>query len=822
MTVELVSGWVDDDRVYVVERSGDDTRIRSIRARWSMFFNALDQEDRQTLQRMPEVVGLEQVDGYTRIDFKNRWTRKDVRFRIESNNRGSLAGRGPAFELLEADVNPLRRMLSDNPNLVVSANPRLGWFDIETDSRKRFSDAREGRARVLSWALVDHRGQSFSAVLEADTDAAEKALIENFLSTARDVDVLLAWNGDGFDFPVLAKRGDKLGVMPQGRYPMWNRWCWLDHLAVYAKYNMHSHESGAEKASFKLQDVAMNVLGQGKDDFDASKTWEAWAAGGAERQRMHAYNIQDTALLPRIEARTGYVALHLAVCAITRCFPDSNSLMASQQGDGFLLSLGAQHGYRWPTKADRPALERYEGAYVMEPTRLGAIDDVHVADFASLYPSIMRSWNMSPDTLLYPADRDPPQGSSKLPFDHATARFRNDRRGMLPLALDELVTKRGEYNAAMKAAPTGSPQWDHYKRLISAFKIVANSFYGIVGSAYTRFFSRPVAEGVTKTGAWLIKRVALEAKTAGLDPFYGDTDSIFVAGDRARFGALVEELNARWEPMLSGFGCQRCFIDLDFEKSFRRLILVSAKRYAAAYSVFKGDAVGPDMKPEVKGLEYKRGDTVRLAREMQREAIGMLLGDEIPPADEMMEFLVQWRERVLRGELVLDDIVLSQGVKDLGEYKARYTSKVCTGRIGKQRCGNEFLSTEVVGATPEICKRCRSVRKLASPPLHVRVALLLKERGDEVREGTRIEYVVVAGNGERLEGIPARDPGALERVDREHYWDAKICPPTARILECVYPGRPWQETPSQRRRREAAEMRPRYGADNGPLFAAVD
>jgi DNA polymerase elongation subunit (family B) len=826
MSVELVSGWADGDTVYVVERSGDDTRIRALPAKWSAFVENLEDDDRRHLQRMKEVRGLQVVGNQTRIDFRDRYARKNVCWQLKelSDSNYRVTGRR-RNQPLEADVNPLRRLLSDFPALTVSATPRLAWFDLETDSRKTFNEAREGKSRILSWALVDHRGAEFHSYLENESDAAEKHLIEELLIAARESDVMIAWNGDGFDFPVLEARAMKLRVLPNGRHPLWHRWCWLDHLEVYKKYNQHAHESGDEKSSFKLDDVAHNVLGTGKDPFDSRRTYEAWAAGGDELARLLRYNRKDAKLLPEIEAKTGYIALHLAASHITRCFPDTASLMASQQGDGFLLSLGAQHGHRWPSKIERDYEAAYEGAYVMEPTRLGIVDNVHVADFASLYPSIMRTWNMSPDTLLASQPANASFAHCRLPTARASC-FRLDRRGMLPLALDQLVAKRSEYTKRAENAEPMSDEFEHYKRLSQAFKVVANSFYGIVGSAFTRFFCREVAEGVTQTGAWLIKANVVErARTAGLDPFYGDTDSVFVSGDSAAFAEVVRQLNAEWPALTRQLGCDRSLISLEFEKSFRRLVIVSAKRYAGVFSVYKGKPVADGRKPEVKGLEYKRGDSVKLAREMQRELIWMLLGDRegavVPPVDDLVAWVERWRNRVLHEPLALADIVLSQSVRALSEYKERYTSRTCggAGRAKSKKCGFDYGGTDRDGDAPDSCPRCGTIRKIAAPQAHVRVAKVLAERGEEIRDGTRVEYLIVASNGERLEAVPAHDAGALESIDRDYYWSSRIYPPCSRVLEAAFPTVTWVETSAQKKLRLKTEaIGANRGVDGLPLF----
>lgn len=792
-----------------------------MRAKWSAFFTGLDDADRLTLQRAREVIGLSVSGKYTRVDFKDRWARKDVCWKLGQAIEGMRAAGAVDAAVLEADVNPLRRFMSDHGTVNVSATPRCAWFDLETDSRCSFVGAvEEGKARILCWSmatLVDGQAQIVaSSMLQADTDDAERALLADFLVACRDYDVLLAWSGDGFDFPVLALRAEKLRVKVAGMRPLWNRWCFLDCMEVFKKYHAHVHESGEEKTSFKLNSIAQAVLGEGKKEFSASRTWDAWAAGGEERRKLLEYNEQDTILMPKIEGKTGYVALHVAVCSVTRCFPDSRSLMASQQGDGFLLRLGDIHGHRWPTKKGVDNPEQYAGAFVMEPSRLGIIENVHVADFAALYPSIMRSWNISPETALYPKQLDPPEGSCRLPYTD-NLRFSKAQRGMFPRALDDLVAKRAEYSKRQDAAEPGSDEWERFKRLSGAYKIVANSFYGIMGSPYARFFSSFAAEAVTQTGAWLIKRVATASKDAGLDAFYGDTDSCFVSGDAERFGGVVRTLNESWQPIMRELGCGECHIKLEFEKSFKRIVLVSAKRYIGRFTIYKGKQVA-GQKIEVKGLEYKRGDTMRLARAMQKELIDLLLADDVPTIEKVREFVEGWKARVLTGELTVDEIVLSQSVKGLDEYAERYTTATCSA--GKKKCTANFGSTAVTKDAPAKCPRCGTVRNKQSPPVHVRIARVLEARGEEIRAGTRIEYLIVSDEGQKIDAVPARDEGALAKINRHYYWNARIYPPTARVLESAFPKESWVETTREKKQRRKLEAIERNkGFEGLPLFS---
>ncbi len=784
---KIVNAWDTGREVKLVVRTPEGgSVIRTMRAPWDFFLRGADDHDRRALLGSRDVVGVRIEGDYTRVQCLSRWARRNL---IQSLN-----DQGVVDSIREGDVSPVKRILADHGSLEIDPAPRLGWFDLETDSRQSFADQRAGKARILAWAARVPIGAGpettiQSMILGANDDGAEQDLIAGLFRNLRDCDVALAWNGGSFDFDVLKNRAKTLGVEVE-----WNRWCWLDHMQVYKKYNMHSHESGDEKSSFKLDDVAKVQCGTGKLDFDASKTWDEWSKGGEARAQLRRYNIHDTELLPAIEAKTGYVALHLAVSHICRVPPDTWSLHATAQGDGFLLRLGTLEGYRWPTRDQFGPnhLDPYAGAYVMHPTRVGVVDEVHVVDFASLYPSIMRTFNMSPETLIELGTEDDRNRGIKLPS--MPTWFRRDRRGLLPIALDRLTAARSEYSKQQDQHEPGSPAWESLKRLSQGHKIVNNSFYGIVGSPYSRFFSRAVAEGVTKTGEWLIRHVMAEETARGATPFYGDTDSCFCVGDRVAVQGMTDHVNREWPSLLAPFGVERSYIKLEFEKTFRRLLMVSAKRYAATFSVYKGREVAQGTKPEVRGLEYKRGDAIKLARTMQLEIVKLILGawPGMPEPAAVETWIEGWRERILTGALALDDVVISQSIdRPLDQYGTAFTTDKCTGA----GCGYGF--GDRLGTGQDRCPRCSQERRRATAPAHVRVARDLAARGLDVQPGTRVRYLFV---GEDHQPIDADQPGALDRVSRPHYWTNRVWPPTERVLEACWPNREWRQAKVVNRR----------------------
>src|SRR5262249_36159000 len=146
-----------------------------------------------------------------------------------------------------------------------------------------------------------------------------------------------------------------------------------------------------------------------------------------------------------------------------------------------------------------------------------------------------------------------------------------------------------------------------------------------------------------------------------------------------------------------------------YEKAFRVMVSVGKKRYAARWWHFKGKDADADGEPEIKGLEYKRGDSARLGRRLQEEVVKMLLTGEAQQA-EVVAVVERYRDHLMRGELAREDVVLSKRLsKSLRDYAIR-----------QKKDGTDARS---------------------SP--HVEVARALEKLGRDVGQGVRIEYVVV-------------------------------------------------------------------------------
>lgn len=674
----------------------------------------------------------------------------------------------------EGSVSAIRRHLADRD--IEVARPRRCFLDIETDSRQTPLQASQGNARVLCWSVVDGETmESTSGMLDEDTDSDERRVLRELWAALGPYDQVAAWYGDGFDFPAIKHRSRELRVRA---WKDTKRWLWLDHLVLFAKMNTAAAESGDEKQSMALQAIAMQVLKEGKDDFDASKTWEVWAAGGAERERLGRYCEKDTRLLLAIEEKTGFIEVLQTLCDVCGIFPDSRAINAAAQVETMLLRLARKRGYHFPTHFVEQEAEAFRGAFVMQPTESGVVRDVHVADFSTLYPSIILSWNMSPETkaqpdakMLWWLNRPPyhqntPRPVVARPDNVAEAaitdqRFVTDAPGVLSFAVGEMLQLRSKWKSAKESATPGTPEAKEADRRSTAYKIAANACYGVVGSKMCSLFDRDVAESVSQSARWLIEETIKAAEARGMKVIYGDTDSLFVQGCTAdEMRQFVSWANAElYPPLLEGRGCKTNHIELDYEKEFDRIVFVTAKRYAGMYKHFKGKPATAESKPEIKGLEYKRGDSARIARRMQERIVNLLVGYKQDASEDPADFepiITERKASILEGDLPLGDVIISQRLsKSLREYKR---SKKKDGTWARQQP-------------------------------HIEMARLLQERGEDVGEGVAVAYYCVDGGNSPKDYKPAADYD--DDVDRFELWDALCWPPSARLLAAAFPGHDW-------------------------------
>ncbi|MGH8322629.1 MAG: DNA polymerase II, partial [Steroidobacteraceae bacterium] len=452
----------------------------------------------------------------------------------------------------------------------------------------------------------------------------EAAALEAFCMriTAIDPDVLTGWNVIDFDLTVLEKIATRLRQpFRLGRDPGAMRlrkaagYFGSGQAAIPGRLVLDGIDllRGAfvRMDDYSLDAVAHRVLGEGK------------AVAGDVRDRIgeithnYEHDLPAFALYARTDARLAFeisqrldlVRLAFARSQLTGMTPDRVAASIASFDFLYLAELERQGVVAPTVRADDSRVHAaQQGGHVLEP-RTGLHTNVWVFDFKSLYPSIIRTFNIDP--LSYVANPAQMPDLIRVPG----GAFQRSP-GILPRMLDELFPRR---EAAKQAGDEVAS---------NAIKILMNSFYGVLGTPACRFFNPALANSITGTGRELLLWSKRWFEAAGFEVLYGDTDSLFVhsrAGDpqaaRAQAQRLAVALNDELVRHIAAHWGVRSRLELEFEKLYLLLFLPRArhstrgasKRYAGLLHGAGADSV------EFVGMEVVRRDWTELAKQVQRE-----------------------------------------------------------------------------------------------------------------------------------------------------------------------------------------------------------
>jgi len=506
----------------------------------------------------------------------------------------------------------------------VRIEPRVLSFDIETDSKgERLLAISLYAPEVDEVLIVDssERLMPERAVRCAD----EAAALERFCARVAEIDpdVLTGWNVVDFDLAVLEKIAARLrrpfqlgrdsgpmrlrkaeGYFGSGQASIPGRLV-LDGIDLLRGAFVRMDD-------YSLDAVARKVLGEGK------------AVSGDVRDRIgeivhnYKHDLPAFALYARTDARLAYeiprrlnlVRLAFARSQLTGMTPDRVAASIASFDFLYLTELERRKVVAPTVRSDDSRVHAAQlGGHVLEP-RAGLHTNVWVFDFKSLYPSIIRTFNIDP--LSYVARPEPGEDLIRVPdgaFRRAPA--------ILPSMLDELFPRR---EAAKKA---GDDVASH------AIKILMNSFYGVLGTPACRFFNPALANSITGTGREMLLWSKRWFESAGFEVLYGDTDSLFVRSRSsdpeaacAEAQRLVVALNEELVRYISEQWRVRSRLELEFEKLYLKLFLPHArhstrgasKRYAGLVHGRAGTG-----NVEFVGMEVVRRDWTELAKQVQRE-----------------------------------------------------------------------------------------------------------------------------------------------------------------------------------------------------------
>ena len=458
---------------------------------------------------------------------------------------------------------------------------KLYVLDIETTAEQGTIDAQAAREEILLITIQDYASKSiltwgtrsFTEQIENHTYIEcenEAELLLSFLNFWENnyPDVVTGWNVFGFDIPYIINRIAKnFGEKEATRLSIWKKLSTreftlngreeiehqiygitvLDYLQLFKKFAFISVEN------YRLNTVAEEVLKENKLDHDEYETFKDFYTQNFSL--FVKYNVQDCILITKFEKKLCLIKLAFTLAYQAKVNPE-DVYYQGRMWDGIIYNYLRRQGIVIPSKKEViEKTEKFKGAHVKEP-QVGKFKYVCSLDLASLYPSLIRTYNISPETLVnernnYVSIEGIAEGNFQIKSEHSEyaicpngSMYRKEKQGFLPTIMEKMFNERTVYKKKMLQAQSLYEQnpseeleekISMYKIYQHALKICLNSAFGSLGNAYFRFYDIRNAEAITYSGQVVIKWIEKKlnvylnnvAGTKNVDMILGaDTDSV--------------------------------------------------------------------------------------------------------------------------------------------------------------------------------------------------------------------------------------------------------------------------------------------------------
>ncbi len=609
--------------------------------------------------------------------------------------------------------------------------PRILAFDIETYSRNI------GQDPIL---MIAFYGDNFEKVItwkkskNAEVVNDEKQLLEKFKEIIEEYhpDIITGYFSDGFDFPYIKARADlhkiklDLGLdyselkFSKGRN-ITAQINGITHLDIF-KFIRKVIARSLDTESYKLDNVASELLNERKLEVNLDNLARDWDKGDFDR--YCEYNLHDARLTFKLAEKMMPNIIEL-IKIVGMPIYAVNRMSFSQLVESYLIKQTPNFNELIPNKPydeiRQRRIQSYKSAFVFEPNP-GLYKDIVIFDFRSLYPTIISSHNIGPDTLNIDCEEENKEYTPDKQYY-----FCKDKKGFISTIIEDLITRRMRIKEIMKDEKNIFLEARSY-----SLKILSNAFYGYFAFFAARWYSIECARSITSYGRYYIQKVIKLAQDSKFNVIYSDTDSVFLTLDgKAKDKAIkfADVINAELPGLM----------DLEYEGFYPYGIFVFAKQgqYGAKkrYALLKEDG-----NLKITGFETIRRNVSFIAKETQKQVLNIILkeNDKEKAIKYVQDIIQKLREKkILKDKLV----IYTQLQKDISSY-------------------------DQVGP-------------------HVLVAKRMQQKGIKVGIGTLIKYIVVQGNDIVSKRSKMPEEVEEGEYDPDYYINNQVIPSVERIFNVL-------------------------------------
>jgi len=587
-------------------------------------------------------------------------------------------------------------------------------IEVYTPIPTRMPDPREAAYQVVCVSIYGSDGQKKvlllkrAGVREGNERLPVDVVLEYFDSEEKLIravfDVLwsypfiLTFNGDDFDLRYLAHRAMNLGIRREDiPIEVGKRVCLLNygvHVDLYKFFFNRSIQIYAFNSRYR--DVTLDDVGKALIGLEKIKLNKSF--GELSYTELAQYCFRDAEITFKLTSFEDELVMKLIlVLARISSMPMEDvsrqgvsrwirNFMHREHRKRNMLIPNAEDIFAVKGKTATKAIikgKKYKGAIVVEPVP-GVHFNVSVMDFPSLYPSIMKVWNLGYQSILCPHQECRNNIVPGTPHWVCTK-----KRALESLLIGSLRDLRVQWYKLKSKDKSLNPELRSWYNITQgALKVILNASYGVFGADSFDLYCPPVAEATAAVGRHSITQILNKAEQLGIQVLYGDTDSLFLKNPSSE---QIEQLSRWTEHELK--------MSLDVDKVYRYAVFSSRKKNYLG--VLEGGTV------DVKGLTGKKKHIPLFIKRAFDKMKGRLAVVKTPTDFE-------------------------QAKKDIIEI-----IRSCYMQLKRREWEslNDLAFNVVLGEELD--------RYTKTTPQHVKAAKILKEGGVELRAGDLISFVKV-------------------------------------------------------------------------------
>jgi hypothetical protein len=434
------------------------------------------------------------------------------------------------YKCYEADVPYSTRYLLDNKIKIIHSDYKKLYIDIETDDEHGFADYKKPIEKITAISMMTNYNDSMITFLLNPENGQnydlntpewqimqfndEKEMLESFLRifSMMDVDIITGWNVIDFDMFYIVNRMKALHIdykllspyhevelVDQDLFGKFKKEINISGIVVYDMLFGYKKLTLKEIPSYSLEYVSRQELKQPKKRLlNISDTWRK------DTKKFLEYNRKDVDVIKELDAKIKIVDYADEIKNLGVLNSVNSSFFFSNSIDNLMIQK-YQDKVVFINKSKFNVDIKIKGGYVKEPNP-DLYEWVFVWDFSALYPSIIKTFKISYETvnsstynILFNTDED----DTRL----ETIKLNYIKTAMLPGLVDDLMDWRNSYKAIMKRYPENTPEHQEALRKNKAGKALINSLFGVLVNKFYRLYNPAAGALITFLGRTMIQEV---------------------------------------------------------------------------------------------------------------------------------------------------------------------------------------------------------------------------------------------------------------------------------------------------------------------------